>query len=267
MNARGLAAPRPAPRWSGATTRNGAGAVRAGVRDQRQGLQRLAEPHVVGEDPAEPGLPQEGQPAEAVELVGPQLGLDADRVDRGQRVQRRGAPAPRGPTGRPARRRCRPRRARPTGPGRGGRPGRRRRAGRCSSAAASTSSAQVGELGAVDAQVHAVAQDHPVDARGQRLEHVGQRDRGAVDGDLHLEVEPVGAGRASSPASLAGGEVDRPGRRRSPGSRGWSPISSISTWPAQPGQQLARRTAIACASRNVLPSSSPRSRWCPRHRW
>ncbi len=37
--------------------------------DERQGLQRLAEAHVVGEDTAELVLPQERQPTEPVELV------------------------------------------------------------------------------------------------------------------------------------------------------------------------------------------------------
>ena len=53
---------------------------------------------------------------------------------------------------------------------------------------------QLRELGPVDAQVLAVAEDHPVHALGQRLQHVRERDVGAVDDDLHLEVEPVGAG-------------------------------------------------------------------------
>ena len=81
----------------GATTRNGAGPLGPGVGDQRQRLQRLAEPHVVGEDPAEPGRPQVGQPAEAVELVGPQLGLQPGRLDlrqRGQPAQRLRRPDP-----------------------------------------------------------------------------------------------------------------------------------------------------------------------------
>ncbi len=43
-----------------------------GVADQRQGLQGLAQAHVVGEDPAELVLPQERQPREPVVLVGPQ---------------------------------------------------------------------------------------------------------------------------------------------------------------------------------------------------
>ena len=56
--------------------RNGAspGSRSPRVADQRQRLQRLAEAHVVGEDAAEPVLPQERQPAEPVALVGPQLG-------------------------------------------------------------------------------------------------------------------------------------------------------------------------------------------------
>ena len=44
------------------------------VRPQhhREHLQRLAQAHVVGEHPAEPAVPQQRQPAEAVDLVGPQ---------------------------------------------------------------------------------------------------------------------------------------------------------------------------------------------------
>ncbi len=64
-----------------------------------------------------------------------------------------------------------------------------------------------GELGPVDAHVLAVAEDHPVHALGHRLHHVRQRDGDAVDGHLHLEVEPVGARRVGLSA-LAGREVD-----------------------------------------------------------
>ena len=44
-----------------------------GVADQRQRLHGLAQPHVVGEDAAEPVAPEEAQPVEALALVGPQL--------------------------------------------------------------------------------------------------------------------------------------------------------------------------------------------------
>ena len=64
----------------------------ARVRDERERLQRLAEAHVVGEDPAQSGLPQVGQPAEAVELVGAELRLDADGVHVGQRLERAEGP-------------------------------------------------------------------------------------------------------------------------------------------------------------------------------
>ena len=43
-----------------------------GVADQGEALERLAESHVVGEDSAQPVLPQESQPAEPVLLVRPQ---------------------------------------------------------------------------------------------------------------------------------------------------------------------------------------------------
>ncbi len=182
--------------------------VRPGVRDERQGLDGLAEPHVVGEDPAEPGLPEVGEPAEPGQLVGPQLRLEPDRVDGRQRVQgaeRLGRPHPLGgllvddahlgelvPQAQVV----------VTDPhaalglllqlgGRLDQP------------------LQVRELGPVDAQVLAVAQDHPVEARGQRREHVGQRDRGAVDGDLDLQVEPVhGMVELVVAGPLAADEVD-----------------------------------------------------------
>ena len=60
----------------------------AGVADQRERLQRLAEPHVVGEDPAELELPQRRQPAEPVALVGAQLRLQRRRrVVLGDRIE------------------------------------------------------------------------------------------------------------------------------------------------------------------------------------
>ena len=48
------------------------------VRPQhhRQHLQGLAQAHVVGEHPAEPAVPEQRQPAEAVDLVGPQRGVE-----------------------------------------------------------------------------------------------------------------------------------------------------------------------------------------------
>ena len=44
---------------------------------QRQGLQRLAEPHVVGEHAAEPVLVEEGQPVESGVLIGPEGGAQS----------------------------------------------------------------------------------------------------------------------------------------------------------------------------------------------
>ena len=55
----------------------------AGLADEGQGLERLAQAHVVGEDAAELVLPQEGQPAEALPLVGPQLSVQGGRQLRG----------------------------------------------------------------------------------------------------------------------------------------------------------------------------------------
>ena len=40
--------------------------------DHREHLQGLAQPHVVGQHPAEPGVPEQREPPEPVDLVGPQ---------------------------------------------------------------------------------------------------------------------------------------------------------------------------------------------------
>jgi septal ring-binding cell division protein DamX len=64
------------------------------VRPQhhREHLQRLAQAHVVGEHPAEPAVPEQRQPAEAVDLVGPQRGVEPrgqlGRLDRVEVQQR-----------------------------------------------------------------------------------------------------------------------------------------------------------------------------------
>ena len=161
----------------GATTRNGPAPSVAGVGDQREGLHRLAQPHVVGEDPAEArtatGTPASGSPRAGRTRSS---ALTPDRLDLGQRLQR-------------------PQRLRGLHPlgglgvddadlgelvpqaevvvadpdaavglvlqlaGRLDQPG------------------EVRELGPVDADVHAAAQDHPVQPLGERLQHVGQRDR------------------------------------------------------------------------------------------
>ena len=44
----------------------------AGAFEHREGLDRLAEPHVVGEHAAEPRVPQVGEPGVSLELVGAQ---------------------------------------------------------------------------------------------------------------------------------------------------------------------------------------------------
>ena len=65
-----------------------AGIALASVADERERLQRLAEPHVVGEDAAEPELPERGEPVEPVALVGPELGARASRqLVLGERVE------------------------------------------------------------------------------------------------------------------------------------------------------------------------------------
>src|SRR5262249_45404562 len=43
------------------------------MTDQGKSLQRLAETHVVGQDAAEPVLPQERQPGETLLLIAPQI--------------------------------------------------------------------------------------------------------------------------------------------------------------------------------------------------
>ena len=85
------------------------------VQAQREGLDGLAQAHVVGEDPAQPVAVQERQPVEALLLVVAQRGFEPGRRRRPARA--RPAP-PAGRRGRPsaatARRRRRARRARPT---------------------------------------------------------------------------------------------------------------------------------------------------------
>ena len=65
----------------GATMRNGGlpGSACLAWQISASDSQRLAESHVVGEDAAEAVLPQERQPLETVELVGPQPGLQRVR--------------------------------------------------------------------------------------------------------------------------------------------------------------------------------------------
>ena len=51
----------------------GLGIALAGVANERERLQRLAEAHVVGEDAAEFEVPERGEPGESVALIGAQL--------------------------------------------------------------------------------------------------------------------------------------------------------------------------------------------------
>ena len=119
----GLARPVADARWSGATTRNGAGRS-LGSRAWQTSASActvLPRPMSSARIPPSRCSPQERQPAEAVELVGPQL-----RVERrpappaARRCSGRAGPAPLRPTGRSASRPRRARRAPPTA-----RPGRR----------------------------------------------------------------------------------------------------------------------------------------------
>jgi hypothetical protein len=57
------------------------------MTDQRQCLQRLAQTHVVGQDPAQAGLPEERHPLQARALVRAQLGLQTRWDDLGQPVE------------------------------------------------------------------------------------------------------------------------------------------------------------------------------------
>ncbi len=178
---------------------------------EREHLQRLAQPHVVGQDPAEAVLVEEGQPPEALQLVGPQRGGEADGVGLGdlREVAERD---------------------RPVGPRRGlrvddaqlGQLGPHAEVGRADADPGVVTLAQLGgrrddlvqpgELRPVEGDVQPAGQDEELVAAGHGREHVGQRDLLTVDAHLHLEVEPV---RVVG-LLLGQGERDLRGARRLP---------------------------------------------------
>ncbi len=161
------------------------------VLDQREHLEGLAQPHVVGKDPAQSVLVQEREPPEALELVGPEPGLDPLRLGLGhlgEVTQGGGALHPGcglgvdhaqlvelGPGAEVARADAHPARS-------------------CLAELCRQRHhlLQAGELGPLEGDVETAGQDEELVAPGQGGQHVGQRDQLAVDAHVDLEVEPVG---------------------------------------------------------------------------
>ena len=127
---RGRSARSPPPSWPAARRAPPAGrrprrrvAVLPLHQQQRQHLDGLAQPHVVGQAGAQPEPGQQMQPLHAGLLVGPQravqgrAGIDAGAVRRAQRLQRLGQPRPRASPATTRRRRRRRRRASTAGAG------------------------------------------------------------------------------------------------------------------------------------------------------
>ena len=174
-----------------------------GVADQGEGLQRLTEPHVVGEDSAQPVLPEERQPAEPVLLVRAQPGLQpgrglgaadsagrqqaldllpprrrlmSDHSQRGQLIPEPGL-IPADPQ-RAARRIL-------------------QRAGLLDQPGERT------QLRLVEGEVGAVGQQQVRLAPAEGQEHLEERHRASFHGDRHAEIEPVGVA-----GHLVGGHRD-----------------------------------------------------------
>jgi hypothetical protein len=162
------------------------------VLDEREHLERLAQTHVVGQDPAEPVLAQEGEPPEALELVGAQRRRQAVgdvRTRHLVEVAQGGGPLHpgRGPHVHDAE-------LRQLGPG--------AEVARADAQPARLGLAELrrerhrlvepGELRSVEGHVGATRQDQELLVTGDRGQHVGQRHLLAVDAHEHLEVEPVG---------------------------------------------------------------------------
>ena len=167
------------------------------VRPQHHGehLQRLAQAHVVGEHPAEPAVPEQRQPAEAVDLVGPQGGVEPggqlgrlDRVEVEQRPHRAGPPV-----GllldHAERRELLPQ------PGVHHRDAQRVGGLVLQRARLVDQGAQGLELGAVEGEPGAAVEDEVLVPAGDRLDERGQRHVLTRHGHRDAEVEPVG-GRA-----------------------------------------------------------------------
>ena len=164
----------------------------AGHGDQGEALQRLAQPHVVGEDPAQPVLPQEGQPAEPVLLIRPQPGPQAGRRPGSVRTAGRQQPLDL----LPPRRRLMPDHSQrgqlipepglvPADPQRAAR-GVLQRPGFLDQPGERT------QLRLVEGEVGPVGQQQMRLTPAERQEDVGERNRAARHGDRHAEVEPVG---------------------------------------------------------------------------
>ncbi|WP_275693225.1 hypothetical protein [Nocardioides sp. TF02-7] len=167
------------------------GALDPRPRDEREHLEGLAEAHVVGQDPAEPVLPQEREPPEPFALVGPQVGRQAHRLragDDGEVAQRLRAADPVGRLG--------------VDDARLGELGPQAEVVLADPDPVALALAQLGrrgdhlpqavELGAVGRDVAPAGEDEELVAEGQCRQYVGERHPLAVDGDGDLEVEPVG---------------------------------------------------------------------------
>ena len=174
------------------------------MADQRERLQRLAEPHVVSEDPAELELPQRRQPAEPVTLVGAQLCVKrrrrlvlGDRVDLEQRadlalprLRLLGHDAERGELG--------------PEPGLIAADPQRRRGRVRQRSGLFDQRSQLLQARLQQREVSAVIEQHVRLAAREGAEHLGERQLAAVDADRHPEIEPVALSR-----DIGGGKADR----------------------------------------------------------
>ncbi len=169
----------------------GLGIALAGVANEGERLQRLAEAHVVGEDAAELEIPERGEPAESVALVGaqlrpnsaghlvarqrveveershrplPALGLGGDDAERGELGPQVGLVA------------ADPQR-------------RRRRVGE--GARLLDERAQRLQPGIGEGEMRAVIEQHPRLPVGERGEHRDERHLATLDGNGHAEVKPI----------------------------------------------------------------------------
>ena len=170
-----------------------------GVLDEGEDLEGLAQTHVVGQNAAETVLVQEGEPPEALQLVGTQGGGHADRIRLGDlgEVTERGGPLD-------------PRRRLGIDHSELGELGPDAEVGRTDTDPAVVGVAQLcgqrhdlvqpGELGAVEGDEEAARQDQELVLAGDGGQHVGEWHVLAVDAHPNLEVEPVGV------VGLVGGE-------------------------------------------------------------
>ena len=176
----------------------------AGMADERERLQRLPEAHVVGQNPAELQVPERGEPAEPVALVGAQLcGQHGRRHMLGERLELeqrsdltlpplclRGHDAQRSKLGPESGlvatdpQRC------------------RRRV--CECAGLLDQLAQGLQARIEQREVGAVLEQHVRLAARERHEDLGERQLATFDADRHTEVEPVALS-----GDLSGGDSDR----------------------------------------------------------